>query len=159
MGTTTALQTLWTGWLVAALLATQIALPFLLRRAGSGAIPASGAMPMKANAGTWTIGAQLPGNSMRWHYLLGFILPAAALVHGWIPMGSGHMPRTSMTGLWLATYALGLLFSQLVLGLVLQRMPSGAARVLRWVHFFTMLVIPALALAHMLLNLVFLARE
>ncbi|HME13492.1 MAG TPA: hypothetical protein VKF79_11550 [Candidatus Acidoferrum sp.] len=152
MGTTTALQTLWTGWLVAALLATQIALPFLLRRARYGAMPPSGSVAAAAKGDASATGMGLAGNSMRWHYLLGFILPAAALVHGWIPMGSGHMPRTSMTGLWLATYALGLLFLQLVLGLVLQRMPSGAARVLRWVHFFTMLVITALALAHMLLN-------
>lgn len=152
MGATTVLQTLWTGWLVAALLATQIALPFFLRRARNRAIPTGGAVAAVAKGDASATGARLAGNSMRWHYLLGFILPAAALVHGWIPMGSGHMPRTSMTGLWLATYALGLLFLQLMLGLVLQRLPGGAARIMRRVHFFTMLVVAALALSHMLLN-------
>lgn len=93
---------------------------------------------------------------MRWHYLLGFVLPAAALAHGWIPMASGHMPRTSMAGLWLATLALGLLFLQLVLGLAMQRLPGNGQSVtrlaLRRTHFGIMLAIAALALSHMLLH-------
>jgi thiosulfate reductase cytochrome b subunit len=95
------------------------------------------------------------GITMRWHYLLGFALPAAALWHGWIPMASGHMPRTSMTGLWLATFALGLLFLQLLIGLAVQRLCDGdglARRSLRRIHFAAMLAIAALALSHMLLN-------
>jgi hypothetical protein len=92
---------------------------------------------------------------MRWHYTLGFVLPAAALAHGWIPMSSGHMPRTSMTGLWLATYALGLLFLQLLIGLSVERLSGGntvAKGVLRRVHFAAMLVIAALAISHIWLN-------
>ncbi len=93
---------------------------------------------------------------MRWHYALGFVLPAAALAHGWIPMASGHMPRTSMTGLWLATFALGLLFLQLLIGLAMQTLgrngESAGRLALRRTHFVTMLLIASLALAHMLLN-------
>jgi len=93
---------------------------------------------------------------MLWHYVLGFVLPAAALAHGWIPMATGQMPRTSLTGLWLATFALGLLFLQLLIGLAVQRLrgdSNSAARVtLRRTHFVTMLVIAALALSHILLN-------
>ena len=93
---------------------------------------------------------------MRWHYLLGFVLPAAALAHGWIPMAAGHMPRASMTGLWLATFALGLLFLQLLIGLATQRLRGDGNSVARLTlcrtHFVTMLVIAALALSHMLLN-------
>ena len=93
---------------------------------------------------------------MRWHYLLGSLLPATALTHGWIPMASGHMPRTSMRGLWLATFALGLLFLQLLLGLAVRHLPGNGHSVsrlaLRRIHFATMLAIAALALSHMLLN-------
>jgi len=93
---------------------------------------------------------------MRWHYLLGFVLPAVALAHGWIPMASGHMPRTSMTGLWLATFALLLLFVQLLIGLAVQQFTGRGNSVgrlaLRRVHFVAMLLIAALALSHMLLN-------
>jgi hypothetical protein len=140
MGAGTAWETVWTGWLVAALLAVQIGLPFFLRRVRKGGVKGE-----PSDAG----GSPLLGASMRWHYLLGFILPAAALAHGWIPMGSGHMPHTNMTGLWLATYALGLLFLQLVIGLTVQRV---RVKGLRRVHFFTMLVVAALAISHMLLN-------
>jgi len=142
---------------VAALLGVQIALPFLLRRVRKAAI-ASGVSqaPGALARGPEATGASLSGTHMRWHYLLGFILPAAALGHGWIPMASGHMPHTSMTGLWLATFALGLLFLQLLIGLTVQRLQgsvtNGTRLGLRRVHFFTMLVIAALALSHMLLN-------
>lgn len=156
MGFSIPLQTAWTGWLVAIILAVQIALPFLLRRMRHVA-PSPKSSPQGAEVAiAQTKQTPSAGNSMRWHYLLGFVLPAAALVHGWIPMAAGHMPRTSMTGLWLATFALGLLFLQLLIGLAAQRLRSESNSVarltLRRTHFVTMLVIAALALSHMLLN-------
>jgi hypothetical protein len=153
-------QTFWTGWLVALLLAAQMALPYLLRkialRKPQPAVPPRAA---QLSSGSDAKRTALAGNSMRWHYFLGFILPAGVLAHAWIPMASGHMPRTSMTGLWLATYALGLLFLQLLLGLTLQRVSASSAAGqrssrlgLNWVHFGVMLAIAILALAHMFLN-------
>ena len=150
-----ALHTEWTGWLVAVILGVQIALPFLLRRvpktaASPGVSP--GTIPQAKQAPA----KQVPGNSMRWHYLLGFVLPAVALAHGWIPMASGHMPRTNIAGLWLATFALALMFLQLLIGLATQQVSGRgnvvAQTVLRRVHFVAMLAIAALALSHMLLN-------
>jgi len=156
MGIIRALQTEWTGWLVAAMIGVQIALPFLLRRVRAAKISAGAISPGDSQGANPK--ARQPralGIAMRWHYLLGFVLPAAALWHGWIPMASGHMPRTSMTGLWLATFALGLLFLQVLIGLSVQRLSDGdsVARLsLRRIHFAAMLVIAALALSHMLLN-------
>jgi thiosulfate reductase cytochrome b subunit len=134
------------------MIGVQIALPFLLRKIRRA--PISPGNPHHAILQTR---AEPPaGKSMRWHYALGFVLPAAALAHGWIPMASGHMPRTSMTGLWLATFALGLLFLQLLIGLAVQTLgrngESAGRLALRRTHFVTMLLITSLALAHMLLN-------
>jgi len=147
-------ETAWTGWLVAILLAVEIALPFLLRRKAASSPQSS--PPSSEAAVAKTKQSSSVGISMRWHYLLGFVLPAAALAHGWIPMAAGHMPRTSMTGLWLATCALGLLFLQLLIGLAVLRLRgdgnSVARLTLRRTHFFTMLVIATLALSHMLRN-------
>jgi hypothetical protein len=70
-------------------------------------------------------------------------------------MFSGHLPRTNITGLWLATYAPSLLFLQLWIGLSVERLDGGntVARVtLRRVHFATMPAIAALAFSHILLN-------
>jgi hypothetical protein len=56
-----------------------------------------------------------------------------------------------LTGLWLATVALGLLFLQILIGLTLRS--SGESRVVfRAFHFWTMLGISALVLSHLWLN-------
>ena len=153
---TLAQQTFWTGWLVALLLAAQVALPYLLRKISPQKLSPITAPPGTHHPALEAQRAALRGNSMRWHYFLGFVLPAGALAHAWIPMASGHMPRTSMTGLWLATYALGLLFVQLLLGVALRRIRDGGAGSSGWglhrVHFTIMLAIAVLALAHMFLN-------
>jgi len=145
----TALQTNGTGWLVAAMLALQIALPYFLRRIYEQKTSSKASVKSLPPSHQTTV----TGTSMRWHYALGFVLPAAALAHAWIPMSSAHMPRTNMTGLWLATYALGLLFLQVLLGLTLQRSSNGSVRLgLRRVHFFAMLAVAMLALAHIWIN-------
>jgi hypothetical protein len=85
------------------------------------------------------------------HYWAGYLLLGLSFVHAWIPMSAGRMPRTSMTGLWLATFALALLFVQLLLGLALQG-GDEARRLLRVAHFWTMLAVSALVGAHLYLN-------
>src|ERR1700675_1301560 len=82
------------------------------------------------------------------HYWAGYLLLVLSFVHAWIPMSAGRMPRTSMTGLWLATFALGLLFVQLLLGFALQGR-TEARRSLRVAHFWTMLAVSALVVAHL----------
>jgi thiosulfate reductase cytochrome b subunit len=62
------------------------------------------------------------------------------------------MPHTSMRGLWLATYGLGLIFVQLVSGLVLRYTGARTAQTLRRIHFVLMLSIVGLVLAHLWLN-------
>jgi hypothetical protein len=59
------------------------------------------------------------------HYALDSCCLPGALAHGWIPMSSGHLPGTNITGLWLATYAHGLLFLQLLIGLSVDGWTAG----------------------------------
>jgi hypothetical protein len=129
------LRTSFTGWLTAFLIALQIVWPYLMRSGTRLASPSSSSF-----------------SAMRPHFWLGYALPGLAFVHAWIPMASGHMPRTSMTGLWLATYALGLILLQALLGIA-TRVTKGLARnVLRRVHFAVMFGIAALIAAHLYLN-------
>ena len=85
------------------------------------------------------------------HYWAGYLLLILSLAHAWIPMAAGRMPTTSLTGLWLATLALALLFFQLFLGLTLQT-AGETRRFLRVAHFWTMLVVSVPVLAHVYLN-------
>ena len=66
-------------------------------------------------------------------------------------MASGHMPHTSMRGLWLATYALGLILLQLLLGLA-AFCRQRTAQALRRIHFVLMIAIAALVSSHLWLN-------
>jgi len=85
------------------------------------------------------------------HYWAGYLLAALAFAHAWIPMSAGRMPGTSLTGLGLATLALGLIFLQLLFGLFLQQ-AGETRRILRAIHFWTMLLISVLVLFHLGLN-------
>jgi cytochrome c biogenesis protein CcdA len=67
-------------------------------------------------------------------------------------MASGHMPHTSMRGLWLATYALGLILVQLLLGLALRSVGPRTAQALRRIHFVLMIAIAALVLTRLWSN-------
>jgi hypothetical protein len=128
------------GWLATILIAVEIALPYLMRRtqlSGSVGIPQEHRRPYLQRM--WP------------HYWAGYLLLGLVFFHAWIPMASGRMPRTSLTGLWLATVALGLLFLQILIGLTLRS--SGESRVVfRAFHFWTMLGISALVLSHLWLN-------
>lgn len=99
------------GWVSLTLLGFVVAIPYLRRKV----VPSTG-LP---NAAPRPYLAALP-----LHYCLAPAVLIISFFHAWIPMASGHMPHTSMRGLWLATYALGLIFVQLLLGLAASRRPA-----------------------------------
>ena len=128
------------GWLACLLIAVGIALPYLLRRT-----PLTKKLGLAQNS-------SLPYLRRMWpHYWVGYLCLALSFYHAWIPMASGRIPRSSLTGLWLATFALFLLFVQLLLGLALKQ-PSSSRALLRKVHFWSMVGVSALVLAHIVLN-------
>jgi hypothetical protein len=129
---------LW-GWIGFALLGLVVAIPYIRRNAVSATASANSApRPYLA--------------ALSLHYWLAPAVLAISFLHAWIPMASGHMPHTSMRGLWLATYALGLMFLQLLLGLALRYADPRGAQTLRRVHFVFMVGIAALVLSHLWLN-------
>ena len=130
---------LW-GWLSLALLAVVVAVPYF-RRSDSSLATNGTTSPSRSYLSVLTP-----------HYWLALAVLVVSFVHAWIPMAAGRMPQTSMRGLWLATYALGLIFVQLLLGLALRYAGPRAVRALRLVHFVLMLGIAALVLAHLWLN-------
>ena len=141
MTLTPAILTSVTGWVTTGILCAQIAFPFWLRTTLPRLAKAGGSA---ARGGFW--------QSMKPHYAAGFALPALSFYHAWIPMASGHMPRTSMTGLWLATFAMGLLFVQVLLGAGMWAAKGATAGVLRRTHLGIMLVAAVLIGFHLLLN-------
>lgn len=128
------------GWFTLVLLGAAIAVPYLHSRAVRRGPESNGAVSRPYLNSLWP------------HYWLAPAVAAGSFIHAWIPMASGHMPHTSMRGLWLATYALGLVFLQIFMGLVLRFVSPGAARILRPLHFLFMIGIVVLLLAHLLLN-------
>jgi len=129
-----------TGWIASILIGVGTLLSYLLRRTRLS--ERLGIAPDK----------EKPYLQRMWpHYWAGYLLAALALAHAWIPMSAGRMPSTSMTGLWLATVALGLVFLQILFGLSLQQ-ARETRRILRVAHFWTMLLISALVLLHLGLN-------
>jgi hypothetical protein len=129
-----------TGWIASILIGVEALLPYLLRRTR-----------LSERLGI-THDHQQPYLQRMWpHYWAGCLIAALAFAHAWIPMSAGRMPSTSLTGLWLATGALGLVFLQILFGLFLQQ-ARETRRILRVTHFWTMLVISALVLLHLGLN-------
>jgi hypothetical protein len=116
-----------TGWIAVFLLGIASALPFLLR---------------------W-IRATGP-NGMRVHYLLGFAIPAFALIHTSFTMM--RMRGLDQTGLWFATLALVGLFVQMSLGIELRAPPWGQPRRLRRLHLVMMIAASCLIAGHVVLN-------
>jgi hypothetical protein len=128
------------GWLSAFMLGITIALPYL-PAVGSG-----------TNARFAPGVFRLPFRRMAVHYWLAPLVALGSFVHAWIPMASHHMPHTNYEGLWLATIALGLIFVQLGLGMVLRFTRFGTPKLLRRTHFTLMLGITALVLLHLWMN-------
>ena len=131
----------YAGWLAAIFIGAAALLPYMLRRS---------AISVK-------LGMALPSNRpylrRMWpHYWLAYAATGLSFAHAWAAMGRGRMPRTSTTGLYLATLALLLLFLQVFLGLTLQqRVLPERPSVRRW-HFWTMAAVVALVGAHMWIN-------
>lgn len=91
-----------------------------------------------------------PRSMFRWHFLIGYALPALALAHTWPFMARGWAGRVNSTGLYAATLAFLLLFLQLGIGLQLRKMRGRAQ--LRRIHFAGMAAIAGLILVHISLN-------
>jgi hypothetical protein len=129
---------LW-GWVSLSLLGLVVAIPYLRRKTvPSTGIPDAAPRPYLA--------------ALSLHYWLAPAVLLVSFLHACIPMASGHMPHASMRGLWLATYALVLIFVQLLLGLALRYVGPRVAQALRRIHFVLMIGIAALVLSHLWLN-------
>ena len=127
------------GWASFALLGLVVAIPYLRRTTSIATVSSHTATrPYLA--------------ALALHYWLAPAVLVVSFLHAWIPMASGHMPHTSMHGLWLATYALGLIFVQLLLGLALRSVGPRTAQALRRIHFVLMIAIATLVLTHLWLN-------
>jgi phosphatidylserine synthase len=113
-----------TGWIATSFLAAASALPFALR---------------------W-----LRVRGMRAHYVLGFAIPALALIHSSFTMT--RMRGTDQLGIWLATLALVGLFVQMSLGIELRAPPWGRPRRLRRWHLAMMIATSGLVAGHIALN-------
>jgi hypothetical protein len=93
-----------------------------------------------------------PGASLKPHYGIGLLLPAAALAHAWVPMASMPIARFDLAGLWLATAALVLMVAQAGLGLALRQAAGTTRGRLRRVHCVSMALIALLVTLHIARN-------
>jgi hypothetical protein len=125
------------GWLLAALIAAQIALPYLLR----GRLLA---------ANGWTMPYL---ERMRPHYWIGLTLAGLTLVHAGFamsgPIGAG---APYQVGLWVATGGLFLVLGQASVGMRLKSLRGQERLKLRRTHFRFMVGIVLTGLLHIALN-------
>jgi hypothetical protein len=89
---------------------------------------------------------------MRPHYWIGFAVAALTLLHAAVPMSSGALRGANLMGLDLASVALLLVFVQVFLGVSLRNPRLPNRRVVRRWHFWVMVGIAVLGLAHIGLN-------
>ena len=128
------------GWVACILTVVGMLLPYLLRPGRIG--QALGFAPSH----------DVPYLRRMWpHYWTGYLALGLSFYHAWVSMASGRPPRTSLAGLWIATFGLFLLFVQFLLGLVLQK-ARGPRVVLRGLHFWSMVGILVLVFVHVALN-------
>jgi cytochrome b561 len=133
------------GWLLVALLALTIALPYRLRRRRPPLHrpPVPPAPPPPARpAGR---------RRLRFHYWLGYAIAALALAHGTASMTRGIAGRAHPAGLKLASLALLVSFGQVGIGLWL-RGKSGRRATVRRIHFWVMAALVALVVLHVALD-------
>ncbi len=135
------LVTAVSGWIGAIGIALGSLLPFLLRRTA-----------LSRKIGIELVNGQ-PYLSRMWpHYWVGYSIAGASTMHAWLPMSAGHI-RTSAAGLWMATVALGLVWIQLWMGLMLrQRLAARERKTLTLWHFWGMFAIVALVALHIGIN-------
>jgi hypothetical protein len=118
------------GWVLVALLALTIALPYRIRASA------------RANGSP-------PGTVWRAHFWTGYLIAALTLGHSWIAMRPDIAGQAHKGGLYLATGALFVVAVQTVIGLLLRR--SRGPR-LRGIHFWSMLLLVGLAAGHVVLS-------
>jgi hypothetical protein len=126
---------LWTaisGWLATLLFGAGASIPYFVRAAR----PVTG--PYLAR--------------LRPHYWLGFLIPAAAFLHAWLPMSAGRIRGFDQTDLLIATAALLAMLWQLALGIALRDAKGADRRKSRRLHFWTAALIAGLVAAHIVLN-------
>jgi len=126
---------LWTalsGWLATLLFGAGTSIPYFIKAVR----PASG--PYLAQ--------------LRPHYWLGFLIPASAFLHAWLPMSVGRIRGFDQTGLLIATAALFAMLWQLWLGITLRDAKGAERRKARRLHFRTMVLIAGLVATHIVLN-------
>lgn len=132
---TTLVFTSISGWALVLAVVITISLPYLLRRR----------LPTRAKG-------QPILQRLRPHYWLGYAIAIVALAHAVTPMAAGLGGRTSQAGLYLATGALLVVFSQIFLGLLLREPSTLRRQVIRRRHFWGMVALVVLALGHIALN-------
>jgi hypothetical protein len=129
------------GWIAVILIGIGTVLPYLLRR-------------------TWLSlrlgiaqGFGAPYLKRMWaHYGAGYLVAGLSFAHAFAPMRAGYMRRANLTGLWLATGALLLLWMQLALGVALQDSRLQQRRVIRGWHYWVMVAVVLLVAGHVWLN-------
>lgn len=129
------------GWLGTIGIAFGSLLPYLLRRTA-----------LSRRLGIELVSSQPYLGRMWPHYWVGYSIAGVSTIHAWLSMSTGHM-RTSVTGLRMATVALGLVWLQLWIGLMLrQPMAASERKVLRVCHFWGMFAIAVLVALHIGVN-------
>ncbi|MGI8562476.1 MAG: hypothetical protein ACR2MZ_02785 [Candidatus Dormibacter sp.] len=126
-----------TGWLVAALVAANISLPYLLRRRRLA--PHGWSLPYLER--------------MRPHYWIGVTIAGLSLVHAGVAM-SGPMSRSPGygAGLWVATGAMLVAGGQVMIGMRLRSLRGSERLRLRKTHYRVMAMLVVLGLLHVALN-------
>jgi hypothetical protein len=124
------------GWLAVLLVGVEIAIPYWLRPPLPGIVGAGPERRVRAQR-----------ERMRPHYWLGYLVASLALAHASVCMGP-ILRGADATGLWAAAVGLGLLFLQVGIGVCLQTATGTHLRALRGLHFWTMLTLVPLLLAH-----------
>lgn len=125
-------QSALSGWVALLVLAAGLAMPYMLRTSS---------------------GSEKPFLQRMWpHYWLGYLALIASFTHGWFSMRSGNMRGVNVAGIWIATFVVGLLLWQAVVGLMLQNPKEPNRRRLRRTHFWTMASVAGLVVSHVVLN-------
>ncbi len=126
------LRTAFSGWASVLLFGSGLALPFLLRR---------------------TPAARTPFLRRMWpHYWLGYLTLLVSFVHAWLAMSRGNMRGVDLAGVWIATVALLVILWQVAVGFMLSDPAQPQRRTLRRIHFWTMMLVAGLIVAHVVRN-------
>ncbi|HEX2646496.1 MAG TPA: hypothetical protein VHO95_04655 [Candidatus Dormibacteraeota bacterium] len=125
------------GWMIVALVATNISLPYLLR----GRLLA---------ANGWNVPYL---ERIRPHYWIGVTVAGLSLVHAGLAMSMAvRFDPLSTAGLWVGTGGMLIAFAQAMVGMRMRTL-RGAERVrLRRLHFRFMLALVATGVIHIVLN-------